>query len=178
MNQEIKTERLILKPIDECDVAFIYQEFTNDFINQYLYDFEPMKSMDEAKALIDFYINTKNYHNHRYILMLHDGKKIGTLGYHNYNPDLKTIDIGYDLKEKFNGFGFMIEALNALVGNMIKKIDISYIQAVIYKDNLKSIKLVEKLGFLPSGIKYETFRGQSYEHIIYQLKIINQQMRI
>jgi [ribosomal protein S5]-alanine N-acetyltransferase len=178
MNQEIKTERLILKPIDENDLEFIYQEFSNDFINRYLYDFEPMVNIDEAKAVIDFYINTKKYYNHRYILMIPDGTKIGTLGYHNYNIEQKTIEIGYDLKEAFNGLGYMTEALHVLLGEIQKVVDVSFIQAVIYKDNLKSIKLVETLGFLPMGIKYETFRGQSYEHIIYQLEVDSYQKRL
>jgi hypothetical protein len=35
MRQTFETARLILKPIDQNDQQFIYQQFSNEIINQY-----------------------------------------------------------------------------------------------------------------------------------------------
>ena len=51
---DIETKRLSLKCIDQSDRDFIFQEFQNDFINNYLYDQEPMTDIHEADDLIDF----------------------------------------------------------------------------------------------------------------------------
>jgi ribosomal-protein-alanine N-acetyltransferase len=83
MFKELITQRLTLKNIDMNDINFMYQQFSDDFINQYLFDAEPLNSLDEAKELIEFYLNTVEYNNHRYIIINENNKKIGTIGFHN-----------------------------------------------------------------------------------------------
>ena len=48
MFKNLETERLLLKSIDKNDRDFIFKEFTNDFINNYLYDEEPMTNISDA----------------------------------------------------------------------------------------------------------------------------------
>lgn len=171
MFKGLKTKRCTLKNIDINDIDFIYLQFSDGFINQYLFDDEPLNSLDEAKELIEFYLNTVKYNNHRYIIINENNEKIGTIGFHNYDPEAKTIDIGYDLQKTFNHQGYMSEALNVMLLYMKKTIDIKYVQAVIYKDNLVSIKLVKAFGFESFGSKVEWFREQPYDHVIYRLRI-------
>lgn len=171
MFKELKTEHLTLKNIGMEDVDFMYHQFSDDFINTYLYDAEPLNNLDEAKDLIDFYLNTVQHNNHRYILINQDHKKIGTIGFHNHNNDTKTIDIGYDLQKNYNHQGYMKEALEAMLIYMKEVLDIKYINAVIYKDNIASINLVSSLEFKPNGTKTEWFREKPYEHMVYQLEI-------
>lgn len=171
MFKELKTKRLTLKNISMDDIDFMYQQFSDDFINQYLFDAEPLANLDEAKELIEFYLNTVQYYNHRYILMNEENEKIGTIGFHNYNNDSKTVDIGYDLRKPYNHQGYMKEALETMLIYMKDALDLKYVQAVIYKDNQPSIKLVSSFGFKPHGTKIETFRNEPYEHIIYQLEM-------
>ena len=52
-----------------------------------------------------------------------------------------------------------------------KIMKIKEINACIYVENLKSIRLVEKLGFKLNGSKTETFRGKAYLHDVYTLFI-------
>ncbi|MDY5913256.1 MAG: hypothetical protein SPJ62_14890 [Inconstantimicrobium porci] len=49
MFKELETKRLILKNIGYDDVDFMYKEFSTDLVNTYLYDAEPVSSIDEAK---------------------------------------------------------------------------------------------------------------------------------
>jgi RimJ/RimL family protein N-acetyltransferase len=65
----------------------------------------------------------------------------------------------------------MREALKKMLLYIKKTIDVKYVQAVIYKDNQASKKLVESFGFTPFGQKIEWFRNQPYNHIIYRMKL-------
>jgi ribosomal-protein-alanine N-acetyltransferase len=47
--------------------------------------------------------------------------------------------------------------------------NIKEISACISIDNKRSIHLVEKLGFVLSGSRYESFRDKEYLHNIYSL---------
>ena len=83
MFKEIETERLWLKNISDEDIEFIFEQFSNDDINRYLYDAEPMKEVSEAQELIDFYTVSEPRNQHRWILVRKsDGVKLGTCGFH------------------------------------------------------------------------------------------------
>ena len=68
MFKEIQTERLWLKNICYEDIEFIFEQFSNDDINRYLYDAEPMKELSEAQELIDFYTVSELKSQHRWII--------------------------------------------------------------------------------------------------------------
>lgn len=171
MHHSLHTDRLTLKNIDHSDTEFIYEMFSNDFINQYLFDAEPLTSLDEAKDLVDFYTYYPNDMNHRYIIINQDGLKIGTVGFHNFNKETQSIDIGYDLKEAYNHQGYMQEALHAVIDYLENTCEVKEIHACIYIDNERSMNLVRKLGFKEQGTKQEWFRNQAFEHLIFTRKL-------
>jgi ribosomal-protein-alanine N-acetyltransferase len=168
---EIETERLLLKNISFEDRDFILYQFSDDTVNRYLYDAEPLKSLDEADEIIKFYLQPEPRNQHRWILTLKDkGEKIGTCGFHCWDLNKNCIDIGYDLQEKYWGQGLMSEALNAILPFAKNEMKVKQVRAHIYVDNPKSIRLAERFGF---SFKGETeichFRGQQYLHHIYTL---------
>ena len=169
MYKELKTKRLTFKNINHDDIDFIYNQFSNDFINQYLFDAEPLTSKEGAKEIIDFYLHTVIHKNHRYILINEHQEKIGTIGFHSYDDANQTIGIGYDLLPAYQHQGYMTEALKELLDYLSKDFHIKHIQATIYPENHASIQLVKRFGFKPFGVKTEWFREKPYEHVIYQL---------
>lgn len=50
---DLKTERLLLRNISHIDDGLILQEFSNGRINRYLFDAEPLQTI-ETQKLIDF----------------------------------------------------------------------------------------------------------------------------
>ena len=77
------------------------------------------------------------------------------------------------MKKEYWGNGYMEEALKHIIEFAYNKMRIKKINACIYVDNSKSIKLVEKLGFKLNGSKNELFRGKEYLHHVYTLFIGN-----
>ena len=69
MSVNIETKRLLLKCIDQSDREFIFEEFQNDFINQFLFDAEPMTDIKEADDLIEFYNMQEPRNQNRWVLI-------------------------------------------------------------------------------------------------------------
>lgn len=57
--KNIETKRLILKNISTDDREFIFNQFSNDMVNRYLFDAEPLINIEDADELINFYIQPK-----------------------------------------------------------------------------------------------------------------------
>jgi [ribosomal protein S5]-alanine N-acetyltransferase len=172
MFNNIETNRLVLKCIDQSDRDFIFEEFQNDFINRYLFDTQPMTDISEADELIDFYTMVEPRKQNRWVLMDKTSKtKLGTCGYHLWDPAHKEVEIGFELMEQYNGKGYMLEAVEAIIEFARHKMKVERINAIAYIKNEKCIKLLESLRFIKVGQEEIEFRGQLYLHNIYALKI-------
>ena len=66
---DLETERLLLKSIALDDKGFILSQFSNDTINRYLFDAEPMTSLDDATELINFYMQPEPRLQHRWVIV-------------------------------------------------------------------------------------------------------------
>jgi [ribosomal protein S5]-alanine N-acetyltransferase len=76
--KNIETERVILKNIDIDDREFIFSQFSDDVVNRYLFDAEPLEDIQGADEIINFYIQPEPRLQHRWIIMRKsDGTKIG-----------------------------------------------------------------------------------------------------
>jgi ribosomal-protein-alanine N-acetyltransferase len=169
---DIETKRLVLKRIDHSDRDFIFEEFQNDFINRYLYDEEPMTDISQADELIDFYTVAEPRKQNRWVLIdKTTNTKLGTCGYHLWNPDNKEVEIGFELMEQHTGKGYMQESVEAIIDFARQKMKVERINAVVYIKNGKCIKLLERLGFIKVGEEETEFQGQIYLHNVFALKI-------
>jgi ribosomal-protein-alanine N-acetyltransferase len=172
MKKTYTTERLILKPIDESDQAFIFSQFSNDIVNAYLFDAEPLTNPSEALDIITFYSQGNPTHQERFILKLKTTHEpLGTIGYHAYNKEASSIDIGYDLNPAYFSQGYMREALSFLIDYIKENLSVLNIHACIYPKNQKSIDLVKHFGFTYNKNSYEHFRGEEILHHVYRLTI-------
>ena len=172
MFNELETERLYLKNIAIEDKEFIFQQFSDDDINRYLYDAEPMSDIAEAQELIEFYTCPEPRMQHRWILVRKsDGEKLGTCGFHCWNPQGQKIETGYDLRKEYWSNGYMSEAMKAIIDFAEKCLGVSYIDAHIFTKNEKSIALVKKMGFDFYGeTENYSFHGVEYVHYVFTRK--------
>ena len=167
----IETERLFLKNISIDDRDFIFSQFSDDVVNRYLFDCEPVTNMEEADEIITFFTQQPEPRLHRRWIMVRksDGMKMGTCGYNGWNLTDCTFEVGYDMKEEFWRNGYMKEAIKEIIALAREEMHIKEINACISIDNERSIRLVEKLGFVLSGSSYFLFRGKEYPHNRYSL---------
>ncbi|HKM35152.1 MAG TPA: GNAT family N-acetyltransferase [Lachnospiraceae bacterium] len=170
---DLESERLLLKNISYEDRDFIFKQFSDADVTKYLLDEEPCTTMQEADDIIDCYLIPEPRLQHRWILTLKsDNSKIGTCGFHCWNRENWSVEIGYDMQKEYWDKGYMTEALSAIILFAKQDMQVKRIDAHIYPDNVRSSKLVKKLGFMNSAdnVIY-AFRGIDYIHNIYQLEI-------
>ena len=166
--KNLDTKRLFLKNISEEDRDFIYRHFSNDSVNAFLFDTEPLKNMEQADEIIRFYTVPEPVFWHRWIIIRkEDGEKIGTCGFHRLNKEKSTVEIGYDISSDFWGKGYATEAVGRLIEFLKEVLKVRKINACIYIQNDRSINVVKHFGFKPTGEKDEIFRGKKYLHTIY-----------
>lgn len=165
---DLETERLLLKGISPEDREFIFRQFSTEAVNRYLFDAEPLRDVDGADEIIRFYLQPEPRAHHRWIVTRKDdGATVGTCGFHAWNRERARCEIGYDLAPEYWGNGYMSEALRAVIVFARDKMQVREIQACIYPDNLGSINLAQRLGFVFQGETRELeFRGGIYSHRI------------
>ena len=172
--KELQTDRLFLKNISSVDRDFIFTVFSNDDVNRYLYDAEPLTDISGADDIINFYLEPEPQNQHRWIIIRKaDNAKMGTCGFHCWDKNNAKTEIGYDLLKEYWSNGYMQEAVGEIINFAERVMSIKQIDAYIFVDNIKSIKLLEKFGFILTGTKYYMYRGMEYPHKVYT-KYINE----
>lgn len=75
-----------------------------------------------------------------------DNHMIGMIDYHSENKKFNSIEIGYFLKREYWGRGIMRKCVSYMV-NLAFSLGFSKVVLGSFKDNLRSIRLIESLGF-------------------------------
>ncbi len=166
--KDLTTERLNLRKFCYGDLNFVYRHFSDGEVCRYLFDNEPVKTLEEAEEIV-LWANdiSGSPDHHRWILEVKGyGLPMGTCGFHRWDKRNKIAEIGYDLASGYRKKGYMTEALKAMLGYGFEKMVLNRIEAFVYVGNEDSLSLLEKLGFAKEGIIRDKhlFRGEFYDH--------------
>jgi [ribosomal protein S5]-alanine N-acetyltransferase len=168
----LETERLLLRQLLIEDVDFIFRHFSNSDVTQYLMDEPPVSEYTQARDIIQFYQEPEvNARNRWGIIHKSDNELIGTCGFHKWEKQYFRSELGYDLNPKYWGQGYMKEALRAVIQNGFYQMGLNRIDALVYIKNVRSIRLLQKLGFTKEGTLRDYFYldGKYYDHFIFAL---------
>ena len=168
----LQTERLLLRALTSADLEFIYRHFTDPDITYYLHDEEPIKSRQEAQAIVDFYTQSGAKPYNRWVIVgKSDNRPIGTCGYHKWRKSHFCAEIGYDLGKAYWKQGFMTEALKEVLEFGFGRMGLNRIEALVHPDNLASIRLLERLAFQSEGTMRDYYfqRGMFHDSLIFSL---------
>lgn len=166
MKYILETERLALREFTVNDSEFIIELVNSPDWIKFIGD-RKIKTDVEAKAYIE---NgpIKSYRENGFGLSLveikTDGTKIGMCGiikrHHLDNPD-----IGFAFLPQFTGKGFAFEIANATLTYATTKLNLPKISAITIAANIKSIRLIEKIGM--TYIKTFCFPNNTEELLLY-----------
>ena len=143
----LETDRLILRNLELSDQDRIFDYRNNEICNQYQ-RWDDFTKDDIASFIIKFkedkFLSTKE-EQHFAICEKNSSELVGELAYFYTQNDCITLGISISYHYHKNGFAY--EMLSKVIGLIQESYPTMDIVGLIEKENTKSIRLFEKLGF-------------------------------
>ena len=143
----LETERLILSELSQKDAPFFYELVNDPAWIRYVGD-KDVNSIEDAKKYLANKIipsYTKNGFGFYLILRKEDNTSIGISGLVD-REGLEHVDVGYALLPKYRKKGYAFEATKAVLDLAKNELQLDTILAITNVDNIRSTKLLERLG--------------------------------
>ena len=144
-------------------------KYLNDISILYLNDSSKLANIEDIIRHLDFIFNVPN----SLLVLLYDRDKLVSMvngyEYNNINHDWCICSLFTNKEYRGNGLGYQV--LKYIIEE-IKKYNPNKIVSGIEEDNISSIKIHEKIGFINSGLKWnEIEEGFPEDHLgfIYKL---------
>lgn len=167
----IETDKLLIRTLEMKDKNKFFQYRSMPEVYQYQ-ALRP-KDIDEIEEFISKNVsicpNTRNTWL-QLAVCLKEGKLIGDIGIHFIDDDYQ-IEIGYTLSPEYQGNGYAVEAVKAVINYTFSVFRKHRITASVDPDNLKSIKLLQKIGFRKEAHFIKSYRlgNQWYDDCVYAI---------
>jgi RimJ/RimL family protein N-acetyltransferase len=144
MDLHFETERLLIRPIEIGDANFMLQLMNTEGWLKYIGD-RNVRSINQAIEYIQKFISNPDF-NYYVISLKNDTSPIGVLSFLK-RDEYEFPDLGFALLPDFERFGFAYEAASAYLNQFKSSSEIKQIIGITKENNIKSIQLLEKLGF-------------------------------
>jgi ribosomal-protein-alanine N-acetyltransferase len=158
----METERLILRGVQPGDEKDLFEIRNDEFVLRY----NCMKpiTMSELQEQIRKDMVSENI----FCIVLKECNRV--IGMIDIDPDslrygVNALGLSYYLGEAYSAKGYMTEALREIIRYIFEERMAEVISIRVFKDNMGSRKLAEKLGFINEGCIRRAVKG--YKDIIY-----------
>ena len=180
MSFDIGTERLKLKILDEsyADIVMDYLVRNRDFFEPWLpaYDEDSFDIESQKEKLRNELWHFEHKTGMKFWLFsIDDGENsriLGDVSFSNISSEpFLSCFLGYKICESENGKGYAGEGIKAGVDYLFNELKLHRVEANIIPRNEKSIRVIEKLGFVNEGMakKYLKINGKWEDHCHYVL---------
>jgi [ribosomal protein S5]-alanine N-acetyltransferase len=159
--ENLETERLILRKVDQEIMNFVYKHYTDDELLLF-FGLIDLQSLEAEKKKWEKGFSTFNK-TFLYFLLMDKitSKVIGWCGYHTWYTDHHRAELGYGLyEEQVKNKGLMTEALKPIIEFGWSKMHLHRIEAFVSPNNLPSLKLLERFSFDKEGFLNEHYLKQ------------------
>jgi ribosomal-protein-alanine N-acetyltransferase len=82
-----------------------------------------------------------------------DHKVIGTMGLHNRDRELDSVEIGYIIAKDYWGRGLVTEGAGRLIKFVFQDMNIKIVRATCHPENMGSERVMQKLGMTFKGLE-------------------------
>jgi [ribosomal protein S5]-alanine N-acetyltransferase len=159
MQRRLLSERLILTPVGQSDEEFLHQLLTDSAVRQFLCD-DRILTRSEVSGLVEDALAHAPRGLGLWIIATHPGERIGCAGLQPVSaaalalrPDFAgKIEPVVALFPQTWRRGLAQEALLTLVAHAVEVLNLRRLVALVDKPNLPSHRLMEGVGFCPSGV--------------------------
>lgn len=168
--ESIRTDRLLIRTLEMKDKEDFFKYRSMPEV--YKYQSLRPKNISEIEEFINrnmaVCLNAANSWL-QLAVCLNEGQMIGDMGIHFLDDD--QVEIGYTLSPEYQGNGYAQEAVKAVINYAFIDLKKHRIIASVDPDNIKSIQLLEKIGFRKEAhfIKSFHMNDQWYDDCIFAL---------
>jgi len=149
---ELLSDRLILRPHEDLDALFMVSLNSDPEVTRYTSN-GPFEELEPALTLIHELRRQFRERRMGRFIVLHraTGEPLGWCGLKPIEADPLAADLGYRFLRRWWGQGFATEAAQACVRYGFEELRLRTLTAEVEEGNERSIRVLEKLGFRPSG---------------------------
>lgn len=156
-NIRIKTDRLLLKPIE-----VLYIDDINEYFDSELTKYMPFNPTGDRDDIISFIHESKKglEKNTDLVMVALDSNNqfVGCCGIHNITSE--SVELGLWIKKSMQGVGLGKEIIISFIDFLENSFTFKYILYPVDEENIASKKIPEKLGFVPYK-KYQKNKSTS-----------------
>ena len=154
----IPGKRLRLRWLESADIPAMFALGSHPEVARF-WSSPPMKDVAEAEALL------RDIHSHFAAKTLFqwgiegidNAVLLGSCTLHHLDFDHRHAEVGYSLRREFWGAGLMTEALTLLLDFAFETLDLHRLEADADPRNERSLRLLERLGFVREGYFRERY---------------------
>jgi ribosomal-protein-alanine N-acetyltransferase len=146
----LETERLYLREFEPGDLDALARIYSDIDVMRYIGRGETFSRGQTEKSITSWKGYSQKHGFTNWAVIRKDGDfLIGKCGF-SWLPDDSDIEVSYLLAKHSWGFGYAAEIAAAALEYGFSKLGLERIAAIVYPDNIASIRVLEKL-----GMKYE-----------------------
>ena len=158
----IKTSRLTIKTFSLDMAQSVYENSQDDDTRRFVPD-EVYDSVEEAREAIEFLISRYDSTDGPFVypIITNDSKNIGYIQL--CQIDDGSWEIGYHIAKQFTGHGYATEAVKAFLPAMAQKLNIKEVYGICLAENIASVRVLEKCGFVQIFQGMGVYQGKESE---------------
>lgn len=165
MKKVIETNRLYLRELSVADDENFYLLNSDEDVIIYTGD-KAFESINEAKSFLENYNPYQEYGYGRWAVIAKSNEEfLGWCGL-KYSPEIDEVDIGFRFFKKHWNKGYATESAKVCIEYGFENLNLQTIVGRAMKDNVASIKVLEKLGMTFVG----KFEFHLHDGVLYQIK--------
>ena len=169
----LDTARLTLREILESDAECLLQ-IHGDGEHMRWFGSDPIPDLDGARKLVATFASWRKepVSGARWAMELKDRPGlIGTCGLFRWNRNWRSCVVGYEIAPAHRGHGYAKEALETMIAWGFREVQLNRIEAQVHPDNVPSLALLAKLGFVQEGHQREAgyWAGRHHDFLQYAL---------
>ena len=140
-------KEILLRSLKSEDLDFLCSIENN--INYFQFSDQPkFYSIEVLKEYIENSNVPISVYNQLRFVIEHNNHAVGLIDLFDYDVKTKSAGVGIIIKEEFQNLNYGSESLGLLISFAWDELDLLYLYANIKSNNIRSIKLFEKFGFI------------------------------
>ena len=162
----IKTSRLTITTFSPDMAQSVYENSQDDDTRRFVPD-EVYDSVEEARDAIDFLMSRYDSADGPFVYPIITnvgGKNIGYVQLCKLEEE-GAWEIGYHIAKQFTGKDYATEAVKAFLPAMAQKLNIKEVYGICLAENLASVRVLEKCGFVQVYQGSGNYQGKEAEII-------------